>query len=103
PAAAYASLAGWSARWADAGLRPWPSLRDGFLRPSAAGIARGGIPLRTPLARVPALTSFHTPNCAYPAKGHPRPYPLFVSHPNVAIGFGKLRAGTNGPGKTAAI
>src|SRR5690606_8528036 len=30
------------------------SLRDGFLRPSAAGIARGGIPLRTPLARVPA-------------------------------------------------
>src|SRR5690606_21029473 len=41
-------------RLAYCGLRPWPSLRDGFLRPSAAGIARGGIPLRTPLARVPA-------------------------------------------------
>src|SRR5690606_6225111 len=32
----------------------WLPLRGSFLRPSAAGIARGGIPLRTPQARVPA-------------------------------------------------
>src|SRR5690606_8904034 len=49
-----AGLVGCHCVTAFCGLRPWPSLRDGFLRPSAAGIARGSIPLRTPLARVPA-------------------------------------------------
>src|SRR5690606_3516583 len=29
----------------------------------------------------------------------PCPYPLVWNHPNDAIGFGKLRAGTNGPKK----
>src|SRR5690606_641463 len=38
----------------DAQVCSLASLAAGFLRPSAAGIARGGIPLRTPLARVPA-------------------------------------------------
>src|SRR5690606_10599437 len=32
----------------------WLPLLGSLLRPSAGGIARGGIPLRTPLARVPA-------------------------------------------------
>src|SRR5690606_33582183 len=34
----------------------------GLLRATPAGIARGGIPLRTPLARVPAVTRFARPS-----------------------------------------
>src|SRR5690606_33933983 len=34
-------------------------------------------------------------------RGGPCPYPLVWSHPNDAIGFGNLRAVTNGPGKTS--
>src|SRR5690606_26650800 len=75
----------------------WLPLRGSLLRPSAAGIARGGIPLRTPLARVPAFSSFTKANSAYAAEGHPCPWPLVWNHPNDAIGFAKRRAGTNGP------
>src|SRR5690606_42005694 len=38
---------------------------------------------------------------AYAAERHPCRWPLVWSHPTDAIGFAKLRAGTNGPGNTA--
>src|SRR5690606_39678986 len=85
-----------------AGLVELP-LRGSFLRAAPADCARGGIPLQTPLARVPAGSSFTKANNAYAAKGHPCPYPLVWSHPNDAIGFGKLRAGPNGPKKPSGL
>src|SRR5690606_41352952 len=57
-----AGLVGCHCVAAYAGLRPWPSLRDGVLRPSAAGIGRGGIPLWSPLAPVRTDSCLIKPN-----------------------------------------
>src|SRR5690606_27214896 len=124
------SLAGWSAPWADTacgrwfsrhcvtafcGLRPLsrgcapvPRCKERCLltilsgpRPSyllASLALRASLRLLLPLV----VSSFTKANKAYAAKGHPCPYPLVWNHPNDAIGFAKRRAGTNGPGKTAA-
>src|SRR5690606_1929372 len=87
-----------------AGCQPyradWLPLRGSLCgAPPPRPNVRRRISLPTSLARVPALSSFTKANKAYAAKGHPCPYPLVWNHPNDAIGFGKLRAGTNGPKK----
>src|SRR5690606_24412054 len=69
----------------------WPAFQ--LLLASLA--LRASLRLLLPLV----VASFTKANNAYAAKGHPCPWPLVWSHPNDAIGFGKLRAGTNGPGK----
>ncbi len=104
-----------------AGLVELP-LRGSFLRAAPADCARGGIPLQTPLAHVPADPRLPKPmthtrprgrlqaSCLSPCgpafgcsilfqQNCPCPYPLVWNHPNDAISFGKLRAGTNGPKK----
>src|SRR5690606_36031450 len=72
----------------------WPAFQ--LLLASLA--LRASLRLLLPLV----VASFTKANNAYAAKGHPCPWPLVWSHPNDAIGFAKRRAGTNGPGKTAA-